>query len=108
MNIHSQYIDSRTASSAMSARPSAHLKIVEQAMDAGHWRILVVKRVERAGEAHRVAGVVAFVELLTSGERRDRGVEGEAKQLDAGRRVGVGRLRIGLDIGRRRSRQLSV
>jgi len=69
--------------------------------------ILVVDLMERPGETHLIARVIALVALLASRNARHRGVEGKPKQFDAVARVGVGGLQIGLHIGTKRAGQLS-
>ena len=72
---------------------------LEHCDDAVDMGVLVVEAVERPGEPHRVAGVVTLVELLAAREGRHCGVEGEAKELDPRRGIGVRRLEIGGDVG---------
>src|SRR5271166_1551946 len=83
-------------------------EIVEQADNPVDVGVLVVETVEGAGEAHRVARIIALVELLAACEGRDCRVEGEAEQFDARPGIGVGRLEIGRDVGRRGPVELGV
>ena len=82
-----------------SAAPLASFEVTEHRQNAIDMGVLVVKAVERAGETHRIAGIVALVELLAAGKGRDRGVERKAEEFDACRRVGIGRLEIGRNVG---------
>jgi hypothetical protein len=72
-------------------------EIVEHPEDPVDVAVLVVETVERAGEPHRVARIVALVELLPTRTGRDRAVEGEPGQFDA--RLGACTLRSGLTFG---------
>ena len=42
------------------------LELVEHRDDAVDVGVLVVKAVERAGEPHRVAGIISLIELLAA------------------------------------------
>ena len=68
------------------------MEIVEDLEDPVDVGVPGVEAVEGAGEPDRVAGIIALVELLASGEGRDRGIEGEAEQFAARLGVGVARL----------------
>src|SRR4051812_48695130 len=76
----------------------ALLEIIEQAADPVDVTVLVVDVVKGTRKPHRVPGIVALIELLAARERRHRGVKGQAKQLYAIARIGVGRLEVGFDV----------
>ena len=50
--------------------------LVEHRDDAVDLGVLVVEAVKRAGEPHRVAGIVPLIELLAARKGRHCGVEG--------------------------------
>ena len=90
------------------ASRSPGLEIIEQPEDPVDVGVLVVEAPKGAGEADRIARVVALVELLATGERRHCCVEGKAEKLDPGLGVGVRGLEIGRDVGCCRPVELGV
>src|SRR4029077_16601588 len=74
------------------------LEVVEQSRDSVDIAVAIVDGIERRRQADGVPGIISLIKLLAAGERGNRGIEGEAEQLDARAGVRVRGLEILLDV----------